>query len=183
MTTPEDPAGTQPGQPRQPDVVPPWQSSPAGPPPLRQSDWGTPPTENTGDWTRPRWTPDEPLRQSHARRNGCLLGCGAGLVAVIAIVAFLAFSAAQLLGPAADVSKTIQQNSGGLVNSATYKWTNGVGEFDIWLAPAAQDAQKARDVACTVVRPALKGTRFEGTNFRILDSRGQIVADETTSCG
>ena len=135
-----------------------------------------------GYWSQPKWTPDEPPRPSHARRNGWLLGCGTGLFAVIAIVVALVLSAAELARPGMDLSSKIEQSSHGQVRSSTYQSNNGVGEFVVWLA-ADVPADGARDVACNVVRPTLKGTEFEGARFQIRDNRGWLVADQNTPCG
>jgi hypothetical protein len=116
------------------------------------------------------------------KRNGCLIGCGAAVLGAMVLVAIVIVAASQLLGPALDVSSKIQQNSNGQVINTSYSWYNGVGEFQILLAPGTTPSQ-ARDIACQIVRPALRGTKFEGTKFEELRADGWILADETTPCG
>jgi hypothetical protein len=200
MTTPEGPTGSQPASP-QPSAIPPsqpgWAALPPQPgavpppPPGYQPGWGAPPPQQTWGgppppgyqpaWGQSGWPPPQ-QPTSHKARNGCLIGCGAAVAVLIALIVVVAIVAAQLLGPALDTSMKIQQNSHGQVSSSSYQWTNGVGEFRIWLAPGVPNSQ-GDDVACNVVRPTLKGTKFEGTNFVIFGNNGRVVADETTPCG
>jgi hypothetical protein len=89
---------------------------------------------------------------------------------------------ANTVGPAIGTELAIQSSSGGQITSGNYNWNNGVGVFTFTAAPGVTQTQ-ARDLACRVVKPALKGTQFENTHFVIYSAYGDWLADETTSCG
>jgi hypothetical protein len=147
----------------------------------QQRAWGASPPGRTDYWGEPD-SVSRPKRTSHTARNGCLIGCGAGILVAIALVVLLVAQVRTVLAPALDVSAKIQQNSDGQVTSAIYLSDNGAGEFIVALRPGATPGQ-AHDIACRIVRPALMGTQFEGTKFEVLGSYGTILADETTVCG
>jgi hypothetical protein len=185
MTTPGDASGSQPAQaplPEPPSPLPPARPAWAAPPEYEpQQTWGSSPPGRTDKWGEPGWAA-KPERMSHTKRNGCLIGCGAAVLLVIALVVLLIVEAGQVLAPALDVSTKIQQNSHGQVISASYSSDNGVGDFRVTLA-LGTTASQARDIACGVVRPALRGSQFDGDRFEVLDTAGQILADDTTPCG
>jgi hypothetical protein len=85
------------------------------------------------------------------------------------------------LGPAIGTELSIQSNSGGEIVSGNYNWNNGIDAFTFTAANGVTQAQ-ARDLACRVVKPALKGTQFESSHFVIYSSYGAWLADETTPC-
>jgi hypothetical protein len=89
---------------------------------------------------------------------------------------------ANTLAPAIGTELDIQSSSGGQITSGSYNWNNGVAIFTFTAAPGVTQTQ-ARDLACSVVKPALKGTQFEKTHFVIYSPYGDLLADETTSCG
>jgi hypothetical protein len=156
VSSPQWPPGPSRPDPSQPDRVPP-----------PQSGWGQPPA----------WY-SAPRPASHTLRNGCLIA----LVAVAALIGLGVASCVVVLMPAMDTAMKIRDDSHGLVRSASYQWNNGTGEFYLWLETGVPDSA-GRDVACHIVRPALKGSQFEYTKFEVIDSRGLVIADERTPCG
>jgi hypothetical protein len=102
------------------------------------------------------------------------------LVAVAAIGVLVAVCVAA--GPALVVDLKIINSSGGQVNSVEHEWVNwSREEFRVHMARGVADSQGSY-VACHIVRPALKDTRFENTPFRVYDDAGNVVANSQTPC-
>jgi hypothetical protein len=100
---------------------------------------------------------------------------------VLTLFALGAALIASLLVPALDVGTRIKNNSNGEVSNVSYWWSNGTGEFYVWLAPEVPNT-KAPDIACEVIRPTLKGTQFENTDFVVYRNDGLAAADQNTPC-
>ncbi len=177
---PGAPQGTPPGG-------APWGTPPQGPPPQ-----GTPPGYPQGyppnlppppgwgqpGWGQPGWPP-QPRRSN----KGCIIAAIVGLVLVgvlvVSCVALLAIN----LGPGVAKALEIQNASGGQVSGVMYNINNGHAEFQITLSSSVADPQTVGpQLACNVVRPALRGSQFENTDFVIFDSRGFMVASNLTPC-
>ncbi len=204
---PEQGAPQQPqqGAPQQgaPQQGAPWGTPPSGPPPAG-APWGTPqgvppqmppqgmppqtppgypqgywPGQPQPGWGQPGWPPPQPRKSN----RGCIIAAIVGLVllgvVVVSCVALLAVN----FGPAVAKGLEIQNNSGGQISSVSYNIVNGHAEFQFRLSSAVTDPETAGpQLACNVVRPALRGTEWENTDFVIIDSRGFMVASNLTPC-
>jgi hypothetical protein len=53
--------------------------------------------------------------------------------------------------------------------------------FRVKMAPGVSDSE-GPDVACQVVKPALRGSQYDGTRFEVVDSSGDVVATDRTPC-
>jgi hypothetical protein len=169
MTSPQDPS--QPG----------WGAPPAPNQPA-QPGWGAPPQPAWGQPPQPAWgQPGWNAQPAKSNQKGCLIALAIFLIVALVGVGGCVYLVASTIGPGLSTALTIQSNSGGQITSVNYNWNNGVGTFKIVVAGGVTQAQ-ARDLACTVVKPALKGTQFENTHFVIYSPYGDWLADETTSC-
>jgi hypothetical protein len=83
--------------------------------------------------------------------------------------------------PQFAIMKALAEGGRGRIGETRFESTNGHVAFEIRLSAAVPDAQGA-EIACQVVRPALKGTPFEGAPFRIYGNAGAVVADDSTPC-
>jgi len=199
MTAPQDPnqpsAPGPAGEPAPgwgappPETAPGWAAPQPGwgsaqPPPQPgyppQPGWGTPQpgwgTPQPGWGPQPGWPPP-PARSS---KKGCWIAVIAGVV-VLGIIGLLVVSCALTLGPALSTGMAIQNNSGGRITSVEYNWVNGTGTYNITVRPGVA-AEEARQIACQVVRPTLKGTQFENTHFVIYAWNGYLLASDLSSC-
>jgi hypothetical protein len=169
-------------------------SQPPAPPQAQPQRWDQPPTgypqypgyaqypaQQSGSPYWPAWPPP-PQPISKAGRNGCLLGCGIAMAAFALLVVGVIALTATILFPAISTSQQITDASGGQVRYTSYSWYNGVGEFSVFLAQDVPDSAGAQ-VACQVVRPTVRGTRFEGDHFAVYNNDGYLVADWRTPCG
>ena len=164
-----------PGQPGQPS----WAPRPG----YDQSAWQPMPAwQQTFDPRMRQAWPPPPQPVSRSRRNGCLIAIVAAFGLVAVLVGGCVYLVASTLGPALDVSMKITANSDGQVQTTSYSWYNGVGDFYVRLAPDVPDSA-GPSVACNVVRPTLKGTKFEDERFEVYDWYGYLVADWRTPCG
>ncbi len=158
---------------------------PAGAPPAQPPSWAPPPGYSPTAWSpQPAWWQPggTPPPTAPKNRNGCLIGCLVAVGIAIVLIVALVVAGFSLLGPAMDVGMKIQQDSNGEISNVSYQWYNGVGEFRIWLAPGVPNT-RAPYLACEVVRPALEGTKFEGTDFTIFGNDGRPAANHKTPCG
>ena len=132
----------------------------------------------------PYWSawPPPPQPISKAGRNGCLLGCGIAMGAFALLMVGVIALMATVLFPAISTSQQITDASGGQVRYTSYSWYNGVGEVSVFLEQDVPDSAGAQ-VACQVVRPTLRGTKFEGDHFAVYNNDGYLVADWRTPCG
>jgi len=155
------PAQNQPG----------WGAPPPGGPPA----WGAPPQPgwgqpqgNQGWGGGPGWSP----QPAKSNKKGCLIALAIVLVVALVGVGGCVYLVANTLAPAIGTELDIQSSSGGQITSGSYNWNNGVAIFTFTAAPGV-----------TQTKPALKGTQFEKTHFVIYSPYGDLLADETTSCG
>lgn len=200
MTSPQDPS--QPSQPDQPGTSGPgapagqgWGQQPQTPPwgaptPAGQPGWGASPPATPPAWGTPPVPPQQPgwgppqgwaPPPAKSKRKGCLVALAVVLIVALLGVGGCVYLVATTIGPAIGTELTIQSNSGGQIASGNYNWNNGVGVFTFTAASGVTQAQ-ARDLACRVVKPALRGTQFENTHFVIYSAYGDWLADETTPC-
>jgi hypothetical protein len=204
---PGQPGASTPGDPSapgwaQPASTPPWGAPPPaapawGAPPPTQPGWGAPQQPAQPGWGAPQqpgqpgWGASPPPQQwgqpgwnaqpAKSNRKGCWIGLIIVLLVVLVGGGGCVYLVATKIGPAISTELSIQSNSGGEIASGNYNWNNGVGVFTFTAANGVTQAE-ARDLACRVVKPALKGTQFENTHFVIYGSYGDYLADETTPC-
>ncbi len=203
----QPPLGTTPDQPQPaaaPPVSPPsgpgWQAPPPSgpgsgwgptPPPAPtagQPGWGQPPGGYGGYGTYPgQWAwngsswvwvaaPPAPPRSFLARHRVALVLGAFALVVVLVIGGCVA-----LLLPSAMAVVNIERNSGGrIVNVQISSGTDGQA-IHVYTA-AGVGASEGQDLACNVVRPAIKGTALESYQFEIIDTTGRVIATQDTSC-
>jgi len=167
------PAGPQPGwQPGPNAPQPGWQTGPNTPQPGWPPPAGWPPTG-----PQPGWQPGSSQAPHSSNRRGCLVA----VLLVVGLIAVLVVGCAVTIGPAVFKSLEITNDSNGLVTSTDYNWFNGQSEFRVHMAPSVP-ASEGPYIACSVVRPALRGSKFEGTRFEVVDTFGDVVATDQTSC-
>lgn len=194
-------AGSGSGNPEQgtPQQGAPWGTAPAGPPP-GGAPWGTPPQASQTPpqgmppqmppqgywpgqpqpgWGQPGWPPPQPRKSN----RGCIIAAVVGLALVGVVVVSCFALLAVNFGPAVAKGLEIQNASGGQIASVSYTVVNGHAEFQFRLSSSVADPRTAGpDLACSVVRPALRGTEWQNTDFVIYDSRGFMVASNLTPC-
>jgi hypothetical protein len=184
----EQPAGQQPSPPntflapgQQPPMGGQWQGGYSQPPTGGQ--WQQPPG---GQWppgygpqpgAYPGWSNQPPRR----RGRGCLIVALALLAALVIGVGGCTWLVVNKVAPAITLEMSIQERSAGELQTGSYNWSNGVGTFTFRLAPGVT-TEEGRTLACTVIKPALKGTDFEGDRFVIYDEYGTAVASDRTPC-
>jgi hypothetical protein len=149
-----------------------------------QSGYGQPPAG--GQWqggygpqpgAYPGWSNQPPRR----RGRGCIIAVLVFLVAIVIGVGGCTWLVVDKVAPAVALEMSIRDRSSGEIQNVSYNWTNGVGTFTFSLAPGVS-TEEGRNLACKVVRPALKGTEFEGDRFVIYDDYGTAVAIDRTPC-
>jgi DNA-binding CsgD family transcriptional regulator len=112
-------------------------------------------------------------------------GIAAGIAASALIVA-LVVGLIATVGPSLGMELKIINDSGGLVRGVDHDWfgppwVSGSDEFRVHMAPGVADSQ-GQYVACRIVRPALEGSQFESTHFKVYDWSWKLVADDRTLC-
>ena len=187
MSSPQDP--NQPGQPGQgwgqpPQSAPGWgapaqpPSQPgwgAPPPPPTQPGWGAPPPNQPG-WgqqpgypQQPGWGAPPPPRSN---RHGCLI---AFLIVLIGLV-LVAGCTIVVAGPYITTTIKLYQDVGtDRMSGLSFETIDGQTTWVIRLKPGFES--DAKDIACQVVWPDLKGTAFE-----IVSASGEVLATDTTPC-
>lgn len=179
MTSPQDP--NQPGWSQQPGAPQPWGAPPAGSPPpgTPPPGWGQPqPGWDQPGWGQPQpgWGPPPAQPRSFARRHGCLL---AFLVA-LGVILVLVVGCVVTMGPTIGMDLKLLADLQPRANQVEFQWANGGTTWVIHVAPG--HGSEAVDMACHVVKPDLAGTQFANSPFKLVDSQGYILADETTPC-
>jgi len=165
-----------------PDGRPSWAPRPDYDP----SDWNPMPAwQRTFDpRSKDEWRPPSPPKEG--RRIGCVGGClialALGVAGLVVVVVLAMTTLTSTVGPALVVAEHMQTGSKGEIRSVTFNSFNGVGTFDIRLAPNVDPAEAAR-LACGLVRQSLSGTQFAEDHFAIYNSDGYLVADWRTACG
>ena len=177
MSSPQDP--NQP--PQSPPSPQPWGApSPDQPgwaaPPPNQPGWGAPPPAwgAPQGYQQPGWGPPPVKRKSH----GCLIGCL--VVLVLFVVGVGACTVA--IYPSASAMIRMYSDLGPLTKSVEMNTINGQTVIVIELAPGHETEQDAVHIACDIVRPDIRGTWFANASFEIIDSNGDVLADDTTPC-
>ena len=100
---------------------------------------------------------------------------------VVAVICLAVVGCVVTLGPAIGPTVAIMNDSGGRVRSVNYYWLNGTDRFDIVAAPGI-GPDRGAEIACQVVRPGLKGTKYEHTHFFVFDWVGDVIATDQTPC-
>ena len=167
MTSPQDP--NQPGWGQQPNTPPAWGAPPPGSPPPGSPPpgWGQP----QPGWGQP---PDQP--RSAVRRHGCLIA----FLVVLGLICVLVVGCVVTLGPTIGMDLKLMTDLQPRANSVEIQWVNGQTTWVIHVAPGHES--EAVDMACHTVKPDLAGTQFANSRFTLVDSRGYILADESTPC-
>jgi hypothetical protein len=68
------------------------------------------------------------------------------------------------------------------VSNISIDSNNGATTIIVHLAPGHETEAEATYVACHIIRPDIAGTPFANASFEIVDSSGDILADDTTPC-
>jgi hypothetical protein len=187
MSSPQDP--NQPLQPLQPWGAPPSPDQPgwAAPPQPNQTGWAAPPPPNQPGWGappppmgaptgygQPGWPPAPAKRNNH----GCLIGC----LVVFVLFVFGVGACTVAVYPTASAMVRMTVDLGPRTTGVHFNTDNGQTVIVIELAPGYENEQDAKDIACNIVRPDIRGTWFSNARFEIIDSNGDILADDTTPC-
>lgn len=156
MTSPQDPNQPGWGQQQTPD------SGPSAP----QPSWGQP----------PGWGPPPNQPRSFARRHGCLLA----FLVVLALISVLVVGCVVTIGPTIGMNLKLMTDLRPRADQVSFNYTNG---DTAWVIHVAQGYEsQVVDMACHIVKPDLAGTQFANSHFELLDSRGTVLADNTTPC-
>jgi len=177
----QPPAGGSPPGWRQPQ--PGWGPPPAGGPQpgwgQPQPGWGPPPAGGPPPgWGQPQpgWGPPPNPPRSFVRRHGCLLS----FVVVLGLISVLVVGCVITIGPTVGMDLKLMTDLQPNANQVEFQMVNGGTTWVIHVAPGHES--QAADLACRIVKPDLAGTQFANDRFQLIDSRGQILADQNTPC-
>jgi hypothetical protein len=176
------PDASQPGWAAPP---PPAQPGWGAPPPAAQPGWGQPPAAPQG-WGQPPaggqpgWGQPQPGWGQPPQKKGH--GCLIAFLIVLAVIVVGAGSCTVLALPYIQTIVKLQQDLGTRDSSISFNNTNGNMTWVIHLSPGNDSQADAAIIACTIVRPDLRGTQFSNSDFELIDSDGFLVADNNTVC-
>ncbi|MGZ6267855.1 MAG: hypothetical protein ACXWNR_04740 [Candidatus Limnocylindrales bacterium] len=100
---------------------------------------------------------------------------------VVGLLVVIVAGCAWLIGPIVGTEVKLNQDLGPRATGVDFNWNNGATTFVIHLAPGYKS--EAERIACQIVKPDLRTSSTPDAHFEIVNSRGYLLADETTPCG
>lgn len=97
-----------------------------------------------------------------------------------ALISVLVVGCVVTIGPTIGMNLKLMTDLRPRADQVSFNYTNG---DTTWVIHVAQGYEsQAVDMAYHIVKPDLAGTRFANSHFELLDSRGAVLADNTTPC-
>jgi hypothetical protein len=83
--------------------------------------------------------------------------------------------------PIIQTDVKLNQDLGPRATGVDFNWTNGQTTFTIHLTTGYES--QAESIACRIVKPDIVTSSTPNAHFIIVNSSGDVLADETTPCG